>query len=148
MAARIDDWETRAWCPFCSYVPSEACCIHKWLIHYSVCTAYRDVRQIAWSPEISMWEKITYQWHCLRCRSARVPSELLSVESFWLVCFKLRCQQILFFSYGVHAALPDWKITLLLKAPESLKQSFKWPFSDSHSCCHCPESTHHCAIRE
>ena len=53
----------RAWYSFCSYVLSEASHIRKWLIHYSVCTAYRDMRQIAWAPEISIREKITYQWH-------------------------------------------------------------------------------------
>ena len=47
MAVQIDDRETRPWCPFCSYVLSETCRICRWLIHYSVCTAYRDVRQIA-----------------------------------------------------------------------------------------------------
>ena len=49
VAVQIDDRETRAWCPFCSYVLSEAYNyrIGKWLIHYTACTTYRDVRQIA-----------------------------------------------------------------------------------------------------
>ena len=47
VAVQIDDRETRAWCPFCSYVLSEAYRIRKWLIHYTACTTYRDVCQIA-----------------------------------------------------------------------------------------------------
>ena len=47
VAVQIDDRETRAWFPFCSYVLSEAYRIRKWLIHYTACTTYRDVRQIA-----------------------------------------------------------------------------------------------------
>ena len=42
-----DDRDTRAWCPFCPYVLSEACRLLKWQIHYSVYTVYRDVCQIA-----------------------------------------------------------------------------------------------------
>ena len=42
VGVQINDWETRAWCPFYSYVLSESCRIRKWLIHYSVCTTNRD----------------------------------------------------------------------------------------------------------
>ena len=42
VVVQINDWETRAWCPFYSYVLSESCRIRKWLIHYSVCTTNRD----------------------------------------------------------------------------------------------------------
>ena len=89
VAAQIDDWETRAWCPFCSYVLSEACRIRKWLIHYSLYTAYRDVRQIYWAPEISIWERITYHWHCL---IKQYKTEQPAIDGHSLL-FSARCEK-------------------------------------------------------
>ena len=110
VASQIDDWETRAWCPFCSYVLSEACRNRKSLIHYTVCTADRDVHEIAWAPEISIWEKISYQWHCLICRSARVPSELLGVESFgWSLIYRKLKSLIITYSNSNRSTCDYWE---------------------------------------
>ena len=74
VAVQIDDRETRAWCPFCFYVLSEACRVRKWLIHYSVCTAYSSETYVR-SPglqrsqlkqQLTVFAKIVeFPWACL-----------------------------------------------------------------------------------
>ena len=104
VADQIDDWETRACCPFCSYDLSEAWCIRKWLTitlfvqHTETCvrspglqrsqlkqrlTVFAKIVEFPWAhlyPKGEWSERLA--WSCPRMASARGWIRIFFHEAF------------------------------------------------------------------